>query len=724
MIRRKRVVLLPPDVANAHNADSATTAASKPTVAAFFQNLQSVGYFPTSSLFSFCETLPASQLTDLYDWLMPTLKQLRGDKPFDPMYRNFPLEVMQANEAELYLNAVCHYFTNGKWFPDSRRAGRPALDEPGNLLSLDIATIDSAEAELRRLASANSSISVADKEDLRTLVDYFGVQTFDLLPPTIPNRENKAVILALLLPLGEQAIKLAHAQTSTATDVLRLAVALSDGDVSLAEPTKFRSFRRPERRLLLDLLESQSNLIEDMRRWTERWKRLGERLHPGEHAVRCPKSDRAFTMLRDRIPFESFNTKLERALATKDVAVTIQLLTTRPGDFARRLDHVVRITPETARNDVLQAFRSVASRVSTPVLFQVLHHFRTREAGRSNLFFAMKQVLPRVDTYEPVRVFLPKGAVSKAQVIPNRLPRIPSTTCDTIANICQSALISRFESLPSLGHCYIDPALRKFAVPFSQRSAAKSLRTIARGSRLALPDADTLRFFIWWKNGTGRTDLDLSAAAFKADFIHKMTIAYYNLKDFGGHHSGDIVDAPEGASEFIDISISRCREQDIRYIAMIVNSFTQQPYCDLPECFAGWMARKQANSGEIYEPRTVSDRLDLTANTRIAIPAIFDLETREVLWLDLALTSNPSWVNNVASNLTSIQLMLRAFSTRPWPCLYDLLHLHVTARGSLVNAESEADTVFSVANETPFHLEKIASEFLANADFPQDPESE
>jgi hypothetical protein len=34
------------------------------------------------------------------------------------------------------------------------------------------------------------------------------------------------------------------------------------------------------------------------------------------------------------------------------------------------------------------------------------------------------------------------------------------------------------------------------------------------------------------------------------------TLAYYNLKNFGAHHSGDIVDAPKGAAEFIDIA--RC----------------------------------------------------------------------------------------------------------------------------------------------------------------------
>ncbi len=311
-------------------------------------------------------------------------------------------------------------------------------------------------------------------------------------------------------------------------------------------------------------------------------------------------------------------------------------------------------------------------------------------------------------------MFLPKSEVGKAQVIKSTLPDLPGTTCSAIASICRETLLERFAKLPPLGKCYIDPGLSRFAVPGSQRSAAKALRTVARGSRLALPKGDTLRFFIWWKNGTDRTDLDLSAILFADDFSYIDVVAYYNLKNFGGHHSGDIVDAPNGASEFIDISVSRCRERDVRFVVMCVTSFTSQPYCDLPECFAGWMSREKPDSGEVYEPRTVFDRLDLAANTKVALPVIFDLKNREILWLDLSLKGTPHWANNVANNLHNIQLLMKAFNDRDWLNMYDLLEMHVQARGEIVDSEEIADTVFSVANETPFRLERIASEFLSN----------
>jgi len=104
------------------------------------------------------------------------------------------------------------------------------------------------------------------------------------------------------------------------------------------------------------------------------------------------------------------------------------------------------------------------------------------------------------------------------------------------------------------------------------------------------------------KDGRDRTDLDLSALTLDHNSNFKTFIAYFNLKELGGYHSGDITSAPDGVSEFIDIEISKFLNTGIRYVLMSVNSYTNQPYCDLPICFAGFMIRQFPNSGEIYDP--------------------------------------------------------------------------------------------------------------------------
>ena len=236
--------------------------------------------------------------------------------------------------------------------------------------------------------------------------------------------------------------------------------------------------------------------------------------------------------------------------------------------------------------------------------------------------------------------------------------------------------------------------------------------TLVRGSRLPLPACNVVRFFLWWKNGKSRTDIDLSAAAYDASFNYVDVISYYNLKSFGGCHSGDIVDAPQGAAEFIDLNIEKTLARNVRYVVMSLNSFTSQPYCDLPECFGGWMARAEAGSGEIFEPRTVQDKVDVAANTRICIPAIFDLVSREVIWADIALRERTNW-NNVRTNLSGVSLMLRSLASLVKTDLHTLFTLHIRARGQSVPDPSLADTVFSVQHGiTPFDLSYIAAEFM------------
>ena len=660
------------------------------------RNLEALGFTLSEPLIRACQALPLEQLTALYRQLVTDLRAAKGaHRAFRPMYPDFPRQVMAMRESELYLNAVVHYVTGGKWLPPSRPKLRlPLRDKPAPKV-IELGTQEEFEALFTQIASSNAALSEQDREDLTWFVSAYGDGIESLLPESVPQKENTAFLAGLLIAHTSRAESFLGKYCKTATDVLRLAVALSGGDVSLAKPTKFRGFKRPERRLLLGLLEGRQNPTEDMLRWRGRWVRLGERLHPGEYRAAFPKAAAAFAVLRDGLPFETFNGRVEKALAAGDGAGAVSVLASRAGDFARRLDHVLRLDPP-GQEGVVAAFASVAEKVSTPVLLQVRAHFQARPAA------------------PPLRVFFPKGNVAKAHVEANALPPLSEGVCTQVADVCAEALGRRFSALVPLGRVYVDPRLADYTVPFATRSASKSFRTVGRGSRLPLPaGCRVLRFFVWWRNGKERTDIDLSAALFDADFGYRDVVSYYNLKGYGGVHSGDIVDAPNGASEFIDVTLDSVREQGVRYIVMALQSYTQQPYAELPECFAGWMARQEPGSGEVYDPRTVKGRLDLTADTRVAIPLIFDVQDGTAVWCDMALRSHPKWQNNVHGNLSGIAATLQSLVSLKKPNLYDLFVLHAQARGELADSPEVAEVVFSVGNETPFRQEEIASEYLA-----------
>ncbi|GGA04973.1 hypothetical protein GCM10008018_58620 [Paenibacillus marchantiophytorum] len=669
-------------------------------IATAMKNVENLGFTFSERLIAVVQTLSVDKFLDMYHPLVEDLKSLVGaNAVFRPMYPNFPQQVMMASDAELYLQAIHHYLTLK--LPEHAALERFPLLDQVDLTMIDLGSSEDFNQVIRNLIEAKSSISEADKEDIQWVIaSYEDLST--VLPDEIPLKENVGFVVAALLKYEKADIKLIGKYLKTATDILRLAAALSDGDVSLATITQFRKFRRPERRLLLELLEQCGNKVEDMLRYKNRWIRLGEILHPAEYKHKYDGCKAAFDILRNNKPYATFGGKVEHALRQMDAGLAADLLKNRAGEFARRLDHLLRISDNAL--PMVAKFAAVAADVSTPVLLQVMAHFQHRNERQD------------------LRTFFPKGNVGKAVAIQNTLPDIEAETCEAIVQICQSALMKRFSELPSLGDVYVDERLRRYMMPFAQRSASKALRTIVRGSRLEMPEGDTIRFFLWWKEGTvngkhtGRVDIDLSAVMYDERWQYVEHISYTNLRSdrYTAAHSGDITSAPHGACEFIDMDIPSIVQYGGRYIVASLNSFTEQPYCELPECFAGWMMRKYPSSGEIFEPSTVLDRIDLAADTRIAIPVILDLVEREIIWCDLALKKHPYYYNNVEENQKGMVLMGKAMTTLKKPNLHDVFMLHAMARGRVVERAECAQTVFSVSEGiTPFDISRIMAEFIA-----------
>lgn len=666
-------------------------------VASFDSNLRKLGYTLDGELASRLMHAPVDEITRLHNDLISEAKEIKGVRRYVAMYPNFPTQVMEASDAELYVNAIMHYFGTSvglRVLPKYEALARPELDfDESRFTRISLGDDYDFGQLIVSLMKSKSAFSETDKADIASLSTDFFSTSLLYARSELANRENKATLVAGAIGRG---VSINGIEFDTATDVLRLAVALSDGDVSLAEKTKFRNFSRPERRFLLGLLRNIRNAEEDMDRHASAWKRLGEKLHPGEHGM-----GELFKAVRDNAGIVSFNSRVEAALSAGDAAGAARLLAMRPGEFARRLDKVLRLAATDAQAfAIVNHFDGVAASASPTVLLQARNNFVAR-AGKD------------------VRVFFPKGSVAKMKSIPDRRGGIRRSVIEAAVKAFDNALVKSFEGREDLGGSYVDPSLKGIAIPFGGRSASKAVKTVGRGSRLSLgEDAKVIRFFIWWKDAAdggwgygSHTDIDLSAVSFGEDFSCKGAVTFYNLRENGAVHSGDITSAPNGASEFIDIDIDKMRKRGVRYIAMTLHSYSGQGFVELPECFAGFMERKDLGSGEIYDPRTVTHKIDLTADTRGATPFIFDLETGEAIWVDLSMQVNEmaGTVNSTKGQITSL---VEAMTTLTPPNMYDLFTAHATARGGIV-PKDKAKTVFAFDGDvTPFDTELILDKYL------------
>lgn len=664
-------------------------------VIAIAKNIESLGFTFAPDVINVLKTYTRPMLISFYrDDLIPMLDRLcAADVEYRPMYPNFPEQVASASDAELYINAILHYLTSGQWLPEYAQNARMPLIDVDKMTVLTVGSAEDILDIFANLVASKTSLSEQDKEDVRQIMlDYPAYA--EHMPDEIPLKENVAMIANTILEInpGDDGSCIAK-YFKTATDVLRFIVSLSGGDISLAARTKFKHLRRPERRLIMNLLANCGNITEDLFRYRDEWIRIGEIVHPYKYGPQYAEVRQAFDVLRNH-PKPLFRMgRVEEAIKKGDVLTAAWELVARPGEFARRLDKLLRDASRDEQYAIIRNFQAVADQVSTPVLLQLRQAFINR-----------RNAAPKV------RVFMPKGKIAKAISIPYNLPEIDDQICQHVIKICERAIAENYKRRDPMGCVYIDPVFRDFIVPFSQRSASSGNKALVRGSRVPIrKDARTVRGFIWWTNADDdsswdrrRVDLDLSACILDQDFNYMSHISYTNLRDdgFRGYHSGDIIDGGpvngNGVAEFIDVDIDKVVENGGRYICYQVYSFTRQKFSDLPNCRFGWMEREAPDSGEIFEPKTVEMAIALNSESTVSVPVLFDCLERKFIWMDMSvdmITFHGG--NNLESNLTGVRAVAYAIANINKPTLYDLVYLNALARGCVVCDRESADVIFS-----------------------------
>lgn len=658
----------------------------------FITNLMAYGYMPTTELADALSELSVTDITALSEDVMPILKDLVGAKAnIKPFYPNFPQQVMDANEAELFQTAQAHYFTEGRWMPNFRVNLRPSGFEDVKFKPLDIVSEGDIGNVFFKILQSADSISGFNKEVVEHFIksgNHYSV------PDNIPFKENLCLVAGLFLKYGRWNGTLVR----DTTDILRIVTYINDGDISLSENTKFKSLPRSVRRLLVNDLERVAR-EEDFVRHSNKWIKLFHNLHVGDYSQKLYDIAKK---LRENKKIETFNSKLEKSIHDTDITTALTMLKTRPGIFARR---ILDLTYKDIRvNAIVDAFAEVVDEVPARNLTQLLGAVKQREKAVNK------------------RVVFPKGMVQSAYVLRNTVSRLEPTLRTNLINVITGSLEKRFGELDALGSVYIDPALYECPLPTAMRSASEGLREVARGTRMPIGDKGTLRFFIYW---TGQ-DIDLSATFHDEEFNQVGHVSYTNLKadDYDAVHSGDITSAPTGATEFIDVNIQSVLDynKSYRYVAMNVLVFSGPTFAEHKECFAGWMTRDMVNNGEVFEPKTVEQKIDLRSASKNVIPVIFDLKERKAIWTDISTNGKQfdtdkygTSGNNVENNKATIRDMIEAFTNLDNKItLGELFEMHATARGSIIDKREDADFVFAMddADVTPYDIIDINADFL------------
>ena len=648
-------------------------------VISFVNEMHNFGFLVTKELYQYLSSLDEATSVEVCQKVLSLAKESVGAHvAMKAFYPNFPRQVMEASDAELFINAILHYWTLGAWSPEYVEEKRPDLKEENPKTEISLISMEDVKAYFFRILASKNSIPASLVEFVEMGIEEGWAAEYK---GEIPFKETLCRVATALVKQGQSI----NGVVATTTDVLRVMAALSESDIELKTKVRFKSLNRKARRALVSALEEVIN-ISDVKAYASLWKRAFHSLHVGEFGGKVAEIAARFRNEKNVVTSE---TVVAEAIKSGDVKVAVNKLVNKPSVFARSLDKLLRDSDPQTSAWVIKEFAKVVEKVDSKVLLQVLGHFKGRslnEAGERVVFTA--------------------GSKGKALLAPS-LKALDKSVVEHIVSVIKAELKNKFaeKALLKGKKVFISPEVYSVLIPSQLASITENKKTVARGSRVPLDlipedaEKNVLRMFIHWIG----QDQDLSAFFINEDMTEFSQVAYYNLRNSYACHSGDVTyaPAPHGGSEFIDVRMDEALADGMRYIAMDVRVYNGPTFLKHERSFAGFMLRNDLKSGEIFEPTTVRGKFDITLDGSTVMPCFFDMKTREMIWLDSVLPgcgeySYSRQANNLNNNIASSTDMLRAYlkmkDTKV--TMKELVCLHIDAVGATqVFDKEEADYV-------------------------------
>lgn len=650
-------------------------------------------------------TLP---LDAIVSSLAEARKIVGADRDMTPIYPGFPEQVEALPTLTLLVEQILHYWSAGTLLPDYPavvREGLPVADMLRNARSLKVAPLtEVAASTIAELVGSSVAISEDDRTFLWDAVDLrFSGENFRRdsdaalkelqdLARSARNAENLQVLVRGLAVIAETGDSLTQAQlveavvpqVRTLDSLLRTVLAIygepaapqwaknyekAVGNLSNsnARAVRFRNIPRSARRLILQRLgELSSGFYADgLVGRRNLWRGVIRAAHAFDLKL-SEASLRAANIIASNIEHRTVNSLVEEALENRNTGEAAALLKEhKPGELIRRLVAILRLTEKQSDADSLaEAVVEVGSKTALTTLISAYNgvlsandeHARvTRVAGLNNTMQDRSEVA-KIDAHFQAAIL---GALDEAMVEALKrkdAPRGPVAVSSELA------------------------------VPLLRRDAATADRTLDRGQELQLVgEGDTLRIFSHWQNNQSAGGyMDIGAIVLDGEFS---TLAVSTWDSWSGErdwstYSGDKFVYPgDSAAEYFDIKLAalKSRFPTAKWVAMSIQSWSGFPMANV-DLIAGAMLRSEAQSGEVFDARSISTAFKPTTTSLQAVPLAVNLETGAMVWVDSSSGSMAQGQSSTGDE--SIGAIVYDEIARPRLTLGDLAQLWARAHGA------------------------------------------
>ena len=742
---------------------------------------------------------------DLCREMLENIEDFKSDKGYEVFYKDFPKEVMNMEEADIYINQMLHYWFG--YIPKHKNLKNKNIgyekDELAQLVELShlkLVADSDIEKLFYNLLSSNVTLSSQYLEDVCFLSNGFSEKELEEYSENILMKET----LTTLSSYVWEKRKILIGNFDSATDVLRFITKLSNGELN-TKYICFAYFSRTELAQIVKKLEKIKNSFPDIKRYKKPWHKFFKLNAKKINLKKYPNVQKIVNMLFSKFEYETPKGYFDKVkknipnMSNKDLEKFIGLYLKFSGDYARQVLSLLNISNKKQYHILINGLKKCMKDVNTRVLLQLydrllnLQKKNQLEEIKKNKEIEIKIKIEKIKNSQITEeektveeIFEKKNSPEKRSKIRNvfrnlvfkeeqkdeselekqknieeqknkteiietlekerirnlqmEIPRVVNSKgtwrkidetiflsdelIEDLMEVVKNGIIEKLKEKDSLKKVFVDESYKNIAVTTSEKDSNISLRPMTKGSRIKFnSDAEVLRFFVGWKNFEKdglkiRTDIDLSAVYFDSEFNFLNSLAYYNQIEEGFAFSGDIVDAPDGALEFIDIyDLEKIKEKGINYILMTVRSYNGFNFKEINSVFAGVLelTKEESQDRKNMFSAAISQGFQILSKNYTTSTILVDLQKSEYIWIDMNLPVSKNYrdqnrlQNNEAAYLEDI---LKYFVNKEYMTMYDLIEMNVKARGTKVFDKEVADVIFDrIDVDNPIPLAQILSNF-------------
>lgn len=632
-------------------------------------------------------------------------KIVGADRNMIPVYPGFPKQVQELSTITLFVEQLMHYWSHGVLlpdYPDVTRNGIALADIARSARETKVMTAKkAAEYFIENLTKNTIALSNDDRELLKGSVDLLSPSISEVAE-IIAKSKNSENIQALVLAAND-VLKKTHSvnemiqewvpSVRTVDGVLRIVLAVSTDVVSDGRrndyvkavynlmDSKTNSIRmmnlsRPSRRVVMQHLSklSQGFNADYIVAHRNLWRRIMRMIHPYSLSL-DDNAKRISDIIHENIEYKTFNSLVEEALAEKNVEKVVELLgENQPGNLLRRIVSILRMCDN--KNDA-----------------KILSDSVEKNCGKSKLttlISAYNGVLSTNDSHARLTRVAGLNNTLVEKEIQEVNPLYVSMLISSLSNVIKENLSKNTDSPNG-----VVGTVSNENVPLVRRDLATTDREMNRGEVLSLAgDGDTVRLFNHWNNNQdGSGYMDTGAVILNNDFETKSVITWDSWargRSWSTYSGDKLVYPGDNAVEYIDVDMKKLKESipDAKWIAMTIQSWSGFVTKDV-DVIAGVMLRSEPDSGEVFDPRTLTTAFKPTSESLQSVPLVINIETGEMIWIDSSSGSTESGVS--AKNDDSVGTVVYDEIERPRLTMGELAEMWAEAHGAETDSTKKVD---------------------------------